>query len=97
MAEYSIGVDLGGTNLRAAAISADGNVIEKISGTTDLHDGREAVIADIVEGINRLKEKCASDRLAGVGIGVPGIYSYRRRRDRRVQQPARVRPFPDPR
>jgi glucokinase len=73
MAEYSIGVDLGGTNLRAAAISADGIVIEKISGTTDLHDGREAVIADIVEGINRLKEKCASDRLAGVGIGVPGF------------------------
>jgi glucokinase len=73
MAEYSIGVDLGGTNLRAAAISADGNVLDKISGTTDLHDGREAVIADIVEAINQLKARCGSDKLAGVGIGVPGF------------------------
>jgi glucokinase len=73
MAEYSIGVDLGGTNLRAAAISADGNVLEKISGSTDLHDGREAVIADIVDAINQLKAKCGSDKLAGVGIGVPGF------------------------
>ena len=39
MGEYSIGVDLGGTNLRAAAIGADGKMIEKNSGTTDLHEG----------------------------------------------------------
>jgi glucokinase len=73
MAEYSIGVDLGGTNLRAAAVTADGAMLEKISGTTDLHDGREAVIADIVAAINQLKAKCGSDKLAGVGIGVPGF------------------------
>ena len=37
MAEYSIGVDIGGTNLRAAAVSSDGKILQKISGTTDLH------------------------------------------------------------
>ena len=56
MADYSIGVDLGGTNLRAAAVSADGSMLEKISGSTDLHEGREAVIADIVEAIVRLTQ-----------------------------------------
>ena len=45
MAEYSIGVDLGGTNLRAAAVRCDGTMLDKISGTTDLHEGRDAVIA----------------------------------------------------
>jgi glucokinase len=73
MAEYSIGVDLGGTNLRAAAISRDGKIIEKISGTTDLDQGREAVIADMVESINNLKVLCGENTLAGVGIGVPGF------------------------
>ena len=73
MAEYSIGVDLGGTNLRAAAIRGDGTILNKISGTTDLHEGRDAVIADIINAINELKAQCEGDRLLGVGIGVPGF------------------------
>ena len=73
MAEYSIGVDLGGTNLRAAAIRGDGTILNKISGTTDLHEGRDAVIADIINAINELKEQCEGERLLGVGIGVPGF------------------------
>jgi glucokinase len=73
MPEYSIGVDLGGTNLRAAAISRDGEIMEKISGGTDLHEGRDAVIADMVDSINQLKAICGKNTLAGVGIGVPGF------------------------
>ncbi len=74
MAEYSIGVDLGGTNLRAAAVGFDGRIREKIAGRTDLKEGRDAVIGDIVSSIQRLKESCGSE-LRGVGIGVPGFIS----------------------
>src|SRR5436189_298787 len=42
MAEYSIGIDLGGTNLRAAAIDRSGKMIRKIAGSTQLSAGREA-------------------------------------------------------
>lgn len=73
MGEYSIGVDIGGTNLRAAAVAADGVMLDKLSGTTDLHEGREAVIQDIIDSIHRLQKKRGSDTLAGVGIGVPGF------------------------
>lgn len=73
MAEYSIGVDLGGTNLRAAAISRSGEIFEKISGRTDLKAGRDAVITDMVESINSLRRQCGDRTLAGVGIGVPGF------------------------
>lgn len=73
MTEYSIGVDLGGTNLRAAAIDKSGKMLEKIAGSTDLVEGRDAVISDMVDAINKLKVKCGSARLAGVGIGVPGF------------------------
>jgi glucokinase len=73
MAEYSIGVDLGGTNLRAAAISREGTLMEKISGKTDLTAGRDAVIGDMVDSINQLKQSCGDGTLVGVGIGVPGF------------------------
>src|SRR4051812_26707129 len=73
MAEYSIGVDLGGTNLRAAAISRKGEILEKISGRTELRQGREAVITDMVDSINVLKRQLGDGTLAGVGIGVPGF------------------------
>jgi len=73
MPEYSIGVDLGGTNLRAAAVSREGAVLEKISGKTQLSEGRDAVITDIVDAIIAMRDRCPGGRLAGVGIGVPGF------------------------
>jgi glucokinase len=73
MAEYSIGVDLGGTNLRAAAVSSSGRILEKISGSTNLSEGREVVIADMIAAIRSLEASRAGDTLAGVGIGVPGF------------------------
>ncbi len=74
MLEYSIGVDLGGTNLRAAAVNRNGKVLEKHSQPTDMTRGRDEVIADIVSGINAVRQKISGgSRLAGVGIGVPGF------------------------
>jgi len=73
MLEYSIGVDLGGTNLRAAAITKDGQVLDKISGSTNLQAGRDVVLQDIVGDIIRLREKYRAEGFAGVGIGVPGF------------------------
>ena len=73
MADYSIGVDLGGTNLRAASVDKHGKMLNKISGSTDLAAGRDAVIDDMVQAIRKLKADAGSLGLAGVGIGVPGF------------------------
>ena len=73
MTEYSIGVDLGGANLRAAAIGKNGELLEKISGETNLGAGRDAVIDDIVSAIVGVRSRLPNLRLAGVGIGVPGF------------------------
>src|SRR6266481_8271440 len=73
MAEYSIGIDLGGTNLRAASIDRSGKMIRKIAGSTDLSAGREAVVADMVAAINTLRAERGDDTLAGVGVGTPGF------------------------
>jgi len=73
MAHYSIGIDLGGTNLRAAAISDQGEMLDKIAGATHLKSGRDAVIADMVQSIETLRTRLGEHSLAGVGVGVPGF------------------------
>jgi glucokinase len=73
MPDYSIGLDLGGTNLRAAAIDRTGNILDKISGSTHFSEGREAVLGDMVKAITLLRQKHGATGLAGIGIGVPGF------------------------
>jgi glucokinase len=73
MTEYSIGLDLGGTNLRAAAIDSSGKILDKISGATHLSAGREAVLADMVASIRTLRDRFGVSQLAGVGMGVAGF------------------------
>ncbi|MGI8990675.1 MAG: ROK family protein [Bryobacteraceae bacterium] len=73
MPEYCIGLDLGGTNLRAAAVDRSGRIIEQSSGNTSCAEGREALLNDMVSVIERLRSKCGSDNLAGIGVAVPGF------------------------
>jgi glucokinase len=77
MADYTIGLDLGGTNLRAAAIDASGKMLDKISGSTNFTEGRDAVLGDIVAAIQTLRERHGSTGLHGIGVGVPGFIRIR--------------------
>ena len=52
---YTIGVDLGGTNLRAASLTETGGLIHQISGTTTLTEGRDRVVGDIVRFIREVR------------------------------------------
>ncbi|MEX2300215.1 MAG: ROK family protein [Bryobacterales bacterium] len=73
MAEFGIGVDLGGTNLRAAAVDLEGNLLELFQISTDTSAGRDKVVADIVAGIQEVREGHSGDKLVGIGVGVPGL------------------------
>ena len=73
MLEYAIGLDLGGTNLRAAAIDSTGKMLDSISGTTNFSEGRQAVLADMAAAIEKLRQKHGAVGLAGIGVGVPGF------------------------
>ncbi|HLK62036.1 MAG TPA: ROK family protein [Bryobacteraceae bacterium] len=73
MLAYTIGVDLGGTNLRAAAIDQSGAMLDRISGSTNFTEGREAVLSDIVSAIQILRERHGAAGLTGIGVGVPGF------------------------
>ncbi|HEY7856323.1 MAG TPA: ROK family protein [Terriglobales bacterium] len=70
---YTIGVDLGGTNLRIAAVSPEGRFIEKIALDTEVKEGRERVVTDLCDAIKELERRLKGSKLAGIGIGVAGI------------------------
>lgn len=74
MKSFSIGVDLGGTNLRISAVDEQGHLVEKVTLGTKVSLGRDHVINDMCDAIQRLAEKFKdSVTLLGIGIGVPGI------------------------
>jgi glucokinase len=71
--EYSIGLDLGGTNLRAAAVDREGKMLQKIWGSTDLSRGPEQVVEDMSKAIDALRHALGSQGLQGIGVAVPGF------------------------
>jgi glucokinase len=74
MTTFAIGVDLGGTNLRIAAVDSSGKVLEKITTSTEVTRGRDFVIDEMCAAIQHTALKFhAGGEMAGIGIGVPGI------------------------
>jgi glucokinase len=74
MPNFSIGVDLGGTNLRIAAVDENGVFLEKVTLGTGVSRGRARVIQDMCDAISRLAMQYQPKlTLLGVGVGVPGI------------------------
>jgi glucokinase len=74
MADFAIGVDLGGTNLRIAAVDVEGRLIEKVTLGTRIVLGSARVLDDMCDAIRRLSDKYQDgSNLLGIGIGVPGI------------------------
>lgn len=71
---HYIGIDFGGTNLRAAIADTDtGQIFHQRQRPTLANEGQEAVIGRIVELIRELTQvNGAAGSIKGVGIGVPG-------------------------
>lgn len=74
MPDFSIGVDLGGTNLRVAAVARDGNLIEKVNVPTRSELGPDRTIDEMCGAIERVAATHReSGNFFGAGIGVLGI------------------------
>lgn len=72
---YYIGVDLGGTNIKAAVISDSGKILAVDFVKTALPRSADAIIADIGGLITKVTNDAglSADDIEAVGVGSPGI------------------------
>lgn len=78
-----IGVDLGGTNLRATVVDTDlGHIMTPLQVPAQAHEGHEAVMERMGDLINQviMTSGAARSEIGGVGIGVPGALDLDRGR-----------------
>jgi glucokinase len=74
MPDYSVGVDLGGTNLRIAAVTRDGQLLEKVTVATRIDLGAHHVVDNMCDAIRTLSDRYRKEgAFLGAGIGVAGI------------------------
>lgn len=72
--EKLIGIDLGGTTVKFAILTEDGEIQQKWSIETDIHDGGKNIVHNIIESINHRLDLygLSSDDFLGIGMGSPG-------------------------
>lgn len=66
---YVVGIDIGGTNIRAALLDEDRNILEKIKIKNEVDKGPEYNLNKI---INHINENWVSKDIRGIGVGCPG-------------------------
>lgn len=70
-----IGVDLGGTTVKAGIVSFDGEIVNQLSIPTEADRGPERVVKQIVKAINKISAKTSGSEIIGIGVASPGLVS----------------------
>jgi glucokinase len=76
MADAFLGIDLGGTQVKTAVVSADGRILGRHTADTPAEAGPEAV-ADAMAAAARESLKSAGVSAVAAGIGAPGPMDWR--------------------
>ncbi len=73
MKKYVIGVDLGGTTVKAGIVAFGGAIIEQLSIPTEAEKGPEVVVKQIIKAIHEIMAKANGNEIAGIGVASPGL------------------------
>ncbi len=71
---YGFGVDLGGTTVKLALFTQDGQMLEKWEIPTIKQDGGKRVLPDIARSVTMCMQRRGLEKsqILGIGVGVPG-------------------------
>ena len=74
-APYVIGVDLDGTNIRAALTDREGHILHEARRPSLSEQAPDATLANIRDAVAEVLERqgIAAKEVVGIGIGLPGI------------------------
>ncbi len=78
MEHYAIGIDLGGTNIKAALVERNAGVIVVKRTATEAERGADHVLDRIVEVAQEMIEEAPGKHVVGIGIGAPGTINWER-------------------
>ncbi|HFR3650917.1 TPA: ROK family glucokinase [Streptococcus suis] len=75
MSKKIIGIDLGGTSVKLAILTTEGEIQEKWSIKTNILDDGSHIVPDIIESIQHRFEThgLTKDDFLGIGMGSPGV------------------------
>lgn len=75
MGRAVLGVDLGGTNLRAAVVTHDGEILSKHKEATHAAGGKDTVMVRLIESIGKQRALAVQQgyEVTALGVGAPGI------------------------
>jgi glucokinase len=73
-AKYVVGVDLGGTNVRAAVIDREGDIISQVQNPSEARNGKERVVAQVAKTVEEAiaAAHLTAEHIGAVGMAVPG-------------------------
>ena len=71
----TLGIDIGGTNVKLGVVDRDLRVVKKLTVKTEAHLGIDAVISNILAGARALAGEFPID---GIGLGSPGEIDFER-------------------
>lgn len=73
---FAIGVDLGGTHIKAALVKQDGTMIKTVTCDTPAENGPDAILERIAKEVEDATASLPQGaRLLGIGVGAPGPVS----------------------
>lgn len=75
MGNYAIGVDLGGTNLKAGVVGKEGKILHRLSTKTNADADSQTIsnqILELIAEIIKISDLKKTD-IIGIGIGSPGL------------------------
>ncbi|MCJ7646255.1 ROK family protein [bacterium] len=72
MKKYSIGIDIGGTNITVALVTGNGEILRKIRFPTRAEEGKTKTIKCILKALGAIMKGLRSNSIEGIGIGAAG-------------------------
>ncbi len=77
--KYIIGVDLGGTNVRAAITDKEGHILGDARSPSLAMEGFDTTLVQIIKTIHETMKKIGAEQgdVAGIGMGVPGRHDVK--------------------
>lgn len=76
MKQVILAVDLGGTNLRTAAVDDAGNILFRAKNETPQNGGAEEIVKALAEAAENCRENLKDGKISAVAAAVPGSVNY---------------------